>query len=464
MASVRFFATVPAGDVPGFYATLSDQRESKVVQHGVAELQAQLPSINIDLNYAGARLRGLVSGKPDFRLSGDRTDAPDDDPKAADVAAALENTYVIRGTMDERDIERASDSLKGGIHIWADPQIAVRKSCCFGDKPVGTAADVRRLLDTKALGAAGFDGKGVAVAIVDEGINLAHLAARGVSAKLDRRYSYSKRGQPGAGNAPVYHGTMCAYDALLVAPQATLLDIAALRRAPNLPTLLSDAVAAFQGLLSLMRAQQRPYASLVVSNSWGVLNSSWDYPAGNPLRYIDNPTHAFNIQVRSLVRAGADVVFAAGNCGPNCPAQNCGLSPGLAINGANSHPDVLSVGAVDVTGTLAGYSAHGPGALSSQKPDLVGYSHFLGSEALGPGTADDGTSAASPVVAGVVAALRTQFPFDPALPKRHPRRVRDFLLAEANAASGNKPFAYDVGWGTVTPDRFLDKSITVAIK
>lgn len=158
------------------------------------------------------------------------------------------------------------------------------------------------------------------------------------------------------------------------------------------------------------------------------------------------------------------MVFAAGNCGPLCPASTChGLGPGLAINGANSHPDVLTVGAVDVTGALAGYSAQGPGTLSNEKPDLLGYSHFLGSEALGHRKPDDGTSAAAPVVAGVVAALRSQFPFDPSRPGRHPRQMRDFLLAEAHVASGRKPFAHDVGWGTISAGRFLNPSVTAAI-
>jgi subtilisin family serine protease len=458
--SVRFFATVPAADSHRFYPLLSARRGPDAAVRG---LLAQLPSAAIDADFAGARLRGLAGATPDFRLSGALAAATDDDAVAAD-AAVLEDTYVIRGKMDERDVERAGEGLEGGVRLWADPQIAVRKTCCFGDRPVGTDADVRRLLGLPALGAAGLDGNGVALAIVDEGINVAHLAAKGMNAKLDANRSTTKAGQPGPGHAPAYHGTMCAYDALLAAPRSTLLDIAVLSHPPNLPTLLSDAVVAFQGLLNLMLATPRPYASLVVSNSWGVLNAAWDYPAGNPLRYIDNPHHAFNILGRSLVRSGADVVFAAGNCGPSCPAATChGLGAGLAINGANSHPDVLSVGAADVTGTLAGYSAQGPGALSSAKPDLLGYSHFLGSEALGHGVADEGTSAAAPVVAGVVAALRSKFPFDPALPKRQPRQVRDFLLTEANVANGRQPFAHDVGWGTITTHRFLDASITAAI-
>jgi subtilisin family serine protease len=459
--AVRFFATIPAGDPRGFYPLFSDRRGASATLN---RLLRQLPSAIIDTDFSGARLRGLTDAAPDFRLSAGVAYDSGDGARGGETAAAIENTYVIRGEMDERDIGRASEALEGGVRIWADPQIAVRR-CCFGDKPVGTSADVRSLLGVAALGAAGFDGSGVALAVVDDGINLAHLAAKGVSAKLDAGRSTTKPGHPAPGHAPAYHGTMCAYDALLAAPRATLLDIAVLSQSPNLPTLLSDAVVAYQGLLNLMLATPRPYRSLVVSNSWGVLNASWDgYAIGNPLRYIDNPNHAFNILVQSLVRSGADVVFAAGNCGPTCPASTChGLGPGLAINGANSHPDVLTVGAVDVTGTVAGYSAQGPGALSNAKPDLLGYSHFLGSEALGNGIPDEGTSAAAPVAAGVVAALRSKFPFDQSLPRRQPKQIRGFLLAEANEAGGMQPFAHDVGWGTISAGRFLNTAATAAI-
>jgi hypothetical protein len=45
------------------------------------------------------------------------------------------------------------------------------------------------------------------------------------------------------------------------------------------------------------------------------------------------------------------------------------------------------------------------------KPDITGYTHFLGSEAFGAGSPDAGTSAACPVAAGCAAALRTKLLF-----------------------------------------------------
>jgi subtilisin family serine protease len=45
--------------------------------------------------------------------------------------------------------------------------------------------------------------------------------------------------------------------------------------------------------------------------------------------------------------------------------------------------------------------------MAADKPDVTAYTHFLGSEALGIGKADSGTSTACPIAAGCVAALRS---------------------------------------------------------
>jgi hypothetical protein len=56
---------------------------------------------------------------------------------------------------------------------------------------------------------------------------------------------------------------MCAYDALIGAPEATLIDVAVLGT-----------------------------FDVVVTNSWGVYDPIDDVPPGS---YIANPKHAFNI-------------------------------------------------------------------------------------------------------------------------------------------------------------------------
>src|SRR5262249_51357126 len=156
------------------------------------------------------------------------------------------------------------------------------------------------------------------------------------------------------GQFPKDHGTMCAFDVCIAAPNCTLLDIAILA-AVQFQTLLSDAVRAYNHLVNLLRNAVRPGArmSLVVSNSWGRFPVHPDFPAGDPRNYSDNPNHPFNRIVDTLESLGADILFAAGNCGPSCPDQRCNNVTGDGIYGANSHPKVLCIGGVDVNGDIA---------------------------------------------------------------------------------------------------------------
>ena len=143
---------------------------------------------------------------------------------------------------------------------------------------------------------------------------------------------------------------------------------------------------------------------------------------------------------------GADILFAAGNCGVDCPDSQCGGVTTKTIYGANSHPQVTCVAGVGVNKNRVGYSSIGPGRLTPDKPDLSGYTHFKGSKVY---PADSGTSAATPVVAGVVAALRTQMSQDPTDPNTSPAAVRKILTTTANQTN-NIGYSFDYDWGTVS--------------
>jgi subtilisin family serine protease len=378
------------------------------------------------------------------------------------IAARESESYVVRGIVDAADIERLSyEFAEGPTRLFADPQIGLFPTC-GGDPALGTSADVRGLLGVGTLQGSGLSGTGVAVAVVDTGINLAHLRDRGLSPRLDGHITWSPVPNVRPGQHPVDHGTMCAFDVLISAPQSTLLDFPVLRSSRRggslMDGVLSDALQAYSVLLSMMVTAEdvRPYRSLVVSNSWGMFHPSWDFPPGNPGRYADNPNHPFNIIVGSLAGAGADIVFAAGNCGADCPDQRCQGNVAGTITGANSHPDVLCVAGVDTTGERVGYSSRGPGALSPEKPDLAAYTHFLGSQAFGRSEPDSGTSAACPVAAGVLAALRTRTP---------PSALSPSALSSALRGTARQPAGLGAGWnadyghGIISP---LDAARTVA--
>jgi subtilisin family serine protease len=362
------------------------------------------------------------------------------------VAEPEASTYVVRAEADENQIDniKAQEDVVG---VFSDPIIEPFQ-VCSGSPAVGSDADVERLLCAAAMRQNGMDGLGVLVAIVDTGINMAYLNSRGKTPNFDAARSWVPQSGLMPGDLPVDHGTMCAFDACIAAPECTLLDIAVLQStAPGLQGLLSDAIRAYSHLLDIMIAPKRPgeSRSLIVNNSWGMYHPSWDFPPEHSGNYSDNPNHPFNRIVGDLERAGADILFAAGNCGADCPDGRCQGVTNNAIYGANSHPSVLSVAGVDTTKTRAGYSSIGPGRLTVNKPDISGYTHFRGS---GVYSADGGTSAATPVVAGVIAAVRSKRPYDPGNPATLPTAIRSLVTSTAEDL-GTAGYDFEHGFGVV---------------
>ncbi|MFF4412216.1 S8 family serine peptidase [Streptosporangium sp. NPDC001559] len=364
--------------------------------------------------------------------------------------AAEHASVLVRGEISDDELSTRVTLLPNTrsdvIGVHADPVIG-SSIVCGGDAPVGDWHDVERLLRVAELRSEGLDGSGVPLAIVDTGINAAHVAQRiGHTPVIDSAHSWNPSGVSGtAGQFEVDHGTMCAFDALISASKASLIDIPVLlSRRPGgseMDGLLSDAVAAFSHLRTVLDSLPAATRSLVVSNSWGSFSPEWDFPVGHPGNYSDNAAHPFNLIVSSLEQAGADVLFAAGNCGRDCRDRRCAY-PDRPIGGANSHPSVLSVAGADTEGERVGYSSQGPGRLAQRKPDICSYTHFSGSGAFGEGEPDSGTSAACPVAAGLVAAIRTRWP----AATLSPSQLRTLLHRTADDRGG-VGYDYDYGYG-----------------
>jgi subtilisin family serine protease len=365
-----------------------------------------------------------------------------------------ESTYLVRGSIpDNPSAYAATIAHPDVVGLYSDPLIE-STLVCGGNPAVGNDGDVANLLAVSQLAAAGMDGAGVYLAIVDTGINLAHLQGKGRVPTLDVAQSWTPSGVATTpGQHPVNHGTMCAFDAGIAAPEATLLDYSVLLSttpgATAMSGLLSDAVSAYDKLRTILNAMPAASRAMVISNSWGMFSPTWDFPPGHPGNYSDNPNHPFNVMVANLEAAGADVLFAAGNCGKNCPDGRCGFGTSLPVCGANSHPAVLSVAGVDIHKTRVGYSSQGPGRLSVRKPDIAAYTHFAGS---GVYPEDSGTSAACPVLAGVVAAVRTKH----SATTLSPLQLRSLLFKTAEDR-GKKGFDYNFGWGIVSPGALIPK-------
>jgi hypothetical protein len=335
-------------------------------------------------------------------------------PETATIMNA--SVFALRGTIEAENIATLPN-IAEGTQIFADPKIETITARCSG-KAYGTHYDVAKLLDVKTLHSKSLTGKKVAVAIVDGGVNIEYLKTRGLNPNFDKTISWAPDNvSPNTpGEYEIGHGTMCAFDALITAPECTLLDFPVLLSETEggsvMAGFLSDALVAFSYLRDHLTSENWKYTALVVNNSWGMFNLSWDFPKGHPGRYADNPNHPFNLMVGTLARSGADIVFAAGNCGADCPDGRCEGAVKSSIMGANAHPDVLTVAGCDIDDERVGYSSQGPAisGMGQNKPDLTSYTHFYGSGVSGAEAPDSGTSAASPVAAGCIAAIRTRLP------------------------------------------------------
>ena len=368
-----------------------------------------------------------------------------------------DSTYLVRGELEESDADNLRKK-RNVVGVYSDPQIQTYLTC--SGPAVGDDKDVEKLLDVIGMRKCKMTGKGVRVAIVDTGVNMNYLNANGKNPRFDAANSWKPvSANLVPGDAPVDHGTMCAYDVCIAAPDCTLLDIALLSTRRTGQTImsgfLSDAILAYSHLLRVKNAPTRPGQnnSLVVNNSWGMYHPSWDFPIGDPGNFSDNPSHPFNKMVVTLERAGADILFAAGNCGSECPDGRCQGYTSRPIYGANSSSHVLCVAGADVQKNRVGYSSKGPGRLDKKKPDITGYTHFDGS---GVYAADGGTSAACPVVAGVVAAIRTIRPNDTSNSITSPAAIRNLVTSTA-LDRGSSGYDYNYGYGIINPREIMKR-------
>ncbi|MEV4596547.1 S8 family serine peptidase [Amycolatopsis sp. NPDC049253] len=164
-------------------------------------------------------------------------------------------------------------------------------------------------------------------------------------------------------------------------------------------------------------------------------------------------------QVQAAVKFAADhnvvVVAAAGNVSDDCP-QNDQADPNKPrsiVTPPWFADDVLSVGAIDETGGVASFSVHGPWVgVAAPGTDIVSLDPAEGSTGLANLTIEgtqqspiQGTSFASPYVAGVAALVRQMYP------QLTARQVIQRIEATAQhpaAPGGRDDF---VGYGVIDP-------------
>jgi subtilisin family serine protease len=316
-----------------------------------------------------------------------------------------EPTYVVRATVEDEGALQAIRQRSEVVEAWRDTPIAplqcpIPPCDCAPGTPKGTIADVATYLGVSQVWSAGYRGAGVVVGVVDGGITAQGRPVK--PGQTSRRIPRVIAGWPVADwgtEAAAWgdHGNMCATDVLGMAPDAQLCDLR-IAGAATIPATISRALQAFQWAIDRHVVNGTPQ---ILTNSWGIFQETWD------TTYARNPNHPFTRKVVDALNQGIIVLFAAGNCGGTCPDGRCGPDngPGRSIWGANSHPRVMTVGAVNKNEEFVGYSSQGPGALDPNKPDFCSVTHFTGYF-----TSDSGTSAATPILAGAVAVLKQAFP------------------------------------------------------
>jgi len=367
------------------------------------------------------------------------------------------SSLLVEANVSAEDADSLPQEISG-CRLYSNPPIALHGPC-FGDPAECDHMEILSRLNITELWDDGFDGAEIAIAFVDTGINQNHLnQSLGEYTTIDKVNSWVPPGSSSLpGSFPIDHGTMSAFSGLLTAPASTIVDCAVFSSpTPTAPigqsylySVLPALTFIWQRWLQPGDSTLRKYKGLVCSNSWGIPAPSYDFPPGHPGRFIDNPQHPVQQFIETIAFSGIDLVFSSGNCGFSCPDQICGGYTQQNISGLNASRAVLTVSGCSPSGEIAGYSSQGPAiaGMYHQKPDISAFTHFLGSEVYGQGVPDQGTSVAAPLVAGIIALIRSRFSHK----SISVLELQEIFRLTAMSQSASEGWAPDHGYGIVDP-------------
>ena len=287
--------------------------------------------------------------------------------------------------------------------------------------------DLVRIPEVHAMG---YQGQGVLIAVLDTGFRLEHIAFSSINVSASYDFINRDGNVDNEANQDVYyqnrHGTI-------------ILSMLAGYRPGSL-------IGAAYGAEYLLAKTEEDGSETPVEEDYWIAAAEWADSLGadiisSSLGYIDwyttedmnGTTAPITIAADLAVEKGSVVVISAGNDG-----NNSWRIVGAPADGKH----VISVGAVDKNGVIAGFSSRGPTPDGRIKPEVVamGVSDYGVDVNSNDYVSVSGTSASCPLVAGVAALILT------AHPQLNPFQVREALL---NTAGRNYSPDNTYGYGLV---------------
>jgi subtilisin family serine protease len=270
-----------------------------------------------------------------------------------------------------------------------------------GDPTYGPSDMPYRRLDLRPLADAGVNGAGVRIVILDGGFNTLHPAFAGVTVTAQRDFVFGDsivRDEPNDQPGAQAHGT-AVWSLFAGLVPGRLVGIA--RGASYL-------LAKTEDIRSETRVEEDNYvAALEWADSVGadIASSSLGYLVfdngfGYTPSQLNGDIAVTSVAADSAAAHGILVVTAAGNAGPGFRTL---VTPGDAHS-------VLTVGAEDSLGAIAGFSSRGPTADGRLKPDLTAPGLDVCAVAGSSLARLAGTSFATPLIAAAAALVEQLHP------------------------------------------------------
>ncbi len=265
----------------------------------------------------------------------------------------------------------------------------------------GQSASEMEMSDVPAVHNMGISGAGVLIGMIDSGFDWeTHPAMQGMDIVAERDFVYGDEDTGNEGDG--YHGT-------------ETLSLAGAFEEGQLVAPAFDAsfiVAKTEDIRSEKRIEEDNFAAAVEwMETYGVdiINTSLGYSEFDPgeesytYQDMDGNTTLVTRAMEMAFERGVVTVTSAGNEADD---------PWFYITAPADGENIISVGAVNSSGNVTGFSSRGPTYDGRIKPEILAYgsANYLGFGYSGGYGYKSGTSYASPIVTGICGQLLSVYP------------------------------------------------------